>query len=40
MYEGMDGLSMLVVEYNKYLSEQEANGKKPVSFLRYALGEF
>lgn len=37
---GMNALSDVYVNYEKYVREAELNGRKPVSMLKYALGRF
>lgn len=35
-----DSFAILYAHYDRYVHEQEAKNAKPVSFLRYAFGNF
>lgn len=37
---GMNALGDIYLSYNKYASEAAREGKKPVSLLKFALGNF
>lgn len=35
-----ESIGMVFVDYDRYVRESERNGMKPVSFFKFALGNF
>ena len=40
MMEYMNSLASVYSDYERYVRSAEAEGKKPVSLIRYAFGDF
>ena len=40
MYNEFDAFGELFSQYNTYANKTSANGQKPVSLLKFALGQF
>lgn len=40
MYNEFDAFDELFSQYNTYANKTSANGQKPVSLLKFALGQF
>lgn len=39
-FYGMNAFGDIYIDYEKYVRKTELNGKKPVSLLKFALGNF
>lgn len=40
MYSNYETIGLLVKDYNDYANTKNANGQTPVSFIKFALGQY